>query len=125
MRPWLRVLIAWLAVVAVTTVGILALGPVGARFSNGMFPQLLAELPGGIQVREPGYSLVLDPTSGDLSIGTPHRRIYMTVPLTALAGVARLPPGTHRGFRRSGGNLVEELTASDGTLLETVTLSTT
>src|SRR5690349_657232 len=113
MRPWPRVLVAWLALVAVATAGIVALGPIGAMFSNGLFPQLLAELPGSIQVREPGYSLVIDPTTGDLSVGTPQRRIYTSFPLTALAGTSRLPRGTRRSFRRSGAELVEEVRASD------------
>src|SRR5438309_5652991 len=124
MRPWLRVLVAWLALVTVAVVGIVALGPLGAVFSNGLFPQFLSELPGSIQVREPGYTLVLDPTNGNLSIGTLDRRIYTTVPLAALAGFTSLPAGTHRGFRRSGADLVEELTASDGTPLESVVLAT-
>jgi hypothetical protein len=123
LRRWHQVLAAWLALVAVTAVGILALGPIGATFSNRLFPQLLAELPGGIQVREPAYSLVVDPTSGNLSVGTPQRKIYTTFPLAALTGTSKLPRGTRRTFRRRGSDLVEQLTASDGTPLETVELS--
>jgi len=123
-RPWLHILVAWLLLVTVAGVGIFALGPVGAAFSNALFPQLLAELPGSIQVREPGYTLVVDPTNGNLSVGTPQRRIYTTFPLSALVGFSKLPRGTHRRFRRSGAALVEDLTTGDGTPVETIRLTT-
>jgi hypothetical protein len=120
-RP--RLILAWLLLVAVATIGVLAVGPIGGAFSQALFPQLLAELPGGIQFREPGYTLVLDPTNGNLSVGSPQRRLYTTFPLTVLAGLTTLPRGIHRSFRRSGADLVEVITAGDGTPLETVTLT--
>jgi hypothetical protein len=108
---------------AAVVVGALLLAPVQAAVAGIPLPQLLSRLTGGIVLREPGYTLAVDPISGVVDVETPGRHTYTTLPLAALVGFDSMPQGMHRRFRRTAAGLVEELSSPGGTVLQRVLLT--
>ncbi|MBO0683673.1 MAG: hypothetical protein J2P45_10990 [Candidatus Dormibacteraeota bacterium] len=81
------------------------------------------DISGAIHISEPGYRLVADPDTGEVSLTSPSGAAYTSFPLVALAGRPALPAGAKARLFRQGAGLVGEVLTSNGAVIQRAVLT--